>query len=48
MSRPGRFIREAAAATIFAAFLTVPAFVVATVTYFALGFLINVIRTVYL
>jgi hypothetical protein len=48
MTRREKIIREAAAATIFAAFLIVPAFVVATVTYFALGFLINVIRTVYL
>ena len=47
MSRRGRIVREAAAAIIFVAFLIVPAFVVAAITYFVLGFLINVIRTVY-
>lgn len=47
MSRSGRIIREAAAATIFAAFLIVPAFVVAAITYFVLGAIINIIRTVY-
>lgn len=47
MTRPGRLIREAAAAVVFIGWLILPAILVGAVTYFVLGFVINIIRTVY-
>jgi hypothetical protein len=47
MNRREELIREAAAATFFAAMLILPAIAVGAVTYFVLGFVINLIRTVY-
>ena len=47
MSRWGRLIREAAAAIVFIGWLILPAIVVGAITYFVLGFLISMIRTVY-
>ena len=47
MTRREKIIREAIAAVFFAACLILPAILVGAITYFVLGFLINVIRTVY-
>lgn len=47
MSRQGRIIREAVAAVFFAACLILPAIAVGAITYFVLGAIINIIRTVY-
>lgn len=47
MTRPVRIIREAAAAIVFIGWLFLPAVVVGAITYFVLGFLISMIRTVY-
>jgi hypothetical protein len=47
MTRQGRLIREVAAAIIFIGWLILPTIAVGAVTYFVLGFIINIIRTVY-
>jgi hypothetical protein len=47
MTRQGRLIREVAAAIIFIGWLILPAIIVGAITYFVLGFLISMIRTVY-
>jgi hypothetical protein len=47
MTRSGRLSREVAAAIIFICWLILPAVLVGAVTYFVLGFVINIIRTVY-
>lgn len=47
MTRREKIIREAAAAIVFIGWLILPAILVGAITYFVLGFLINVIRTVY-
>jgi len=47
MTRQGRLAREAAAAIIFIGWLILPAILVGAITYFVLGFLISMIRTVY-
>jgi hypothetical protein len=47
MTRREEIIREAAAAVVFIGWLILPAILVGAVTYFVLGFIINIIRTVY-
>jgi hypothetical protein len=47
MTRREEIIREAAAAVVFICWLILPAILVGAVTYFVLGFVINIIRTVY-
>jgi hypothetical protein len=47
MTRREEIIREAAAAVVFVGWLILPAILVGAVTYFVLGFVINIIRTVY-
>jgi len=47
MNRREELIREAAAAIIFTCCLILPAILVGAVTYLVLGFVINIIRTVY-
>jgi hypothetical protein len=47
MTRREEIIREAAAAVVFIGWLILPAILVGAVTYFVLGFVINIIRTVY-
>ena len=47
MTRREELIREAAAAVLFAACLILPAILVGAITYFVLGAIINIIRTVY-
>ena len=47
MTRREEIIREAAAAVVFIGWLILPAIVVGAITYFVLGFLISMIRTVY-
>jgi hypothetical protein len=47
MNRREEFIREAAAAIVFIGWLILPAIAVGAITYFVLGFVINLIRTVY-
>jgi hypothetical protein len=47
MNRREELIREAAAAVVFIGWLILPAILVGAITYFVLGFVINIIRTVY-
>lgn len=47
MTRREELIREAIAAVFFAACLILPAILVGAITYFVLGAIINIIRTVY-
>jgi hypothetical protein len=47
MTRPVRLIREVAAAIVFIGWLILPAILVGAITYFVLGAIINIIRTVY-
>ena len=47
MTRREELIREAAAVIVFIGWLILPAIVVGAITYFVLGFIINIIRTVY-
>jgi hypothetical protein len=47
MTRREMIIREIAAATVFALCMILPAILVGAITYFLLGFVINIIRTVY-
>jgi len=47
MTRREELIREAAAAVLFTVWLILPAILVGAITYFVLGFIINIIRTVY-
>ena len=47
MKRNERILREAAAAVVFIGWLILPAIIVGAITYFVLGALISMIRTVY-